>query len=94
MLRNISRSSQKISLRFLSQHLITRPDELRPEAKKNFDDVEEFIKEVASLEEAFMAHSEQDGPEKWHIWQPIEVKIFDLFKVQIQFSINILKISN
>ena len=62
--------------RFLSQNLITKPDELRPEAKKIFDDVREFIKEeVAPLEEAFMAHSEQDGPEKWQIWQPIEVKI-------------------
>ena len=80
MLRNISRSSQRISFRFLSQHLITRPDELRPEAKKIFDDVREFIQEeVAPLEEAFMAHSEQDGPEKWQIWQPIEVKIFNLF---------------
>ena len=92
MLRNLSRSSQKIPVRFLSQHLITRPDELRPEAKKIFDDVREFIKEeVAPLEEAFMAHSEQDGLEKWQIWQPIEVKIFDLLTVQIQFSIYILK---
>jgi len=55
-----------------TQTFITTPGELRPHAKKIYDDVKEFLaEECVPKERDFMEHSMSDN--KWEVWPEIEI---------------------